>query len=119
LGRPLTVTLTPLATSMHFAQILATLCIVSPFLLIKEINMTTTEKKPVTRTVHKKSNNVRIIYQTDVFHPKGSLKNNFTLRPLKNAPFCLIPTSGSNFNPQNTQCIPVVKIFAFLGLEQN
>jgi hypothetical protein len=41
-------------------------------------------------------------------------------RPLKNAPFCPIPASGSNFNPQNTQqCIPVVKIFAFLGLEQN
>jgi len=28
-----------------------------------------------------------------------------------------MPASGSNFNPQNTQCIPVVKIFAFLGLE--
>jgi len=27
--------------------------------------------------------------------------------------------SGSNFNPQNTKCIPVVKIFAFLKLEQN
>jgi hypothetical protein len=26
--------------------------------------------------------------------------------------------SGSNFNPQNTLCIPVVKIFAFLELEQ-
>jgi hypothetical protein len=42
-----------------------------------------------------------------------------SLRPLKNAPFCPIPASGSNFNPKNTQCIPVVKIFAFLGLEQN
>jgi hypothetical protein len=40
-----------------------------------------------------------------------------TERPLQNAPFCPIPASGSNFNPQNTQCIPVVKIFAFLGLE--
>jgi len=40
-------------------------------------------------------------------------------RPLQNAPFCPIPASGSNFNPRNTQCIPVVKIFAFLGLEQN
>jgi hypothetical protein len=40
-------------------------------------------------------------------------------RPLQNAPFCPIPASGSNFNPQNTQCIPVVKIFAFLCLEQN
>jgi hypothetical protein len=48
---------------------------------------------------------------------------------LQNAPFCPIPASGSNFNPQNTQCIRacpvkceahfsgVVKIFAFLGLE--
>jgi hypothetical protein len=40
-------------------------------------------------------------------------------RPLQNAPFCPIPASGSNFNPQNTPGIPVVKIFAFLGLEQN
>jgi hypothetical protein len=40
-------------------------------------------------------------------------------RPLKNTPFCPISASGSNFNPQNTQCIPVVKIFAFLELEQN
>ncbi|MBW1836842.1 MAG: hypothetical protein JRI99_07810 [Deltaproteobacteria bacterium] len=40
-------------------------------------------------------------------------------RPLQNAPFCPIPVSGSNFNPQKTKCIPVVKIFAFLGLEQN
>jgi len=39
------------------------------------------------------------------------------LRPLQNAPFCPIPASGSNFNPQNTQCIPVVKIIAFLGFE--
>jgi len=38
---------------------------------------------------------------------------------LKNAPFYPIPASGSNLNPQNTQCIPAVKIFAFLGLEQN
>jgi hypothetical protein len=40
-------------------------------------------------------------------------------RPLQNAPFCPISVSGSNFNPQNTICIPVVKIFAFLELEQN
>jgi len=40
-------------------------------------------------------------------------------RPLQKAPFCPIPASGSNFNPQNTKCIPVVKIIAFLGLEQN
>jgi hypothetical protein len=39
------------------------------------------------------------------------------MKPLKNAPFCPISASGSNFNPQNTQCIPVVKIFAFLELE--
>ena len=29
-----------------------------------------------------------------------------------------VSASGSNFNPQNTQCIPVVKIFAFLELEK-
>jgi len=28
-----------------------------------------------------------------------------TKRPLKNAPFRPISASGSNFNPQNTQCI--------------
>jgi len=37
---------------------------------------------------------------------------------LKNLPFCPISASGSNFNPRNTQCIPVGKIFAFLELEQ-
>jgi len=40
------------------------------------------------------------------------------MRPLQNAPFCPISASGSNFNSQNTQCIPVVKIIAFLELEQ-
>jgi hypothetical protein len=38
-------------------------------------------------------------------------------RSLQNAPFCPISASHSNFNPQNTQCIPAVKIFAFLELE--
>jgi len=27
-------------------------------------------------------------------------------------------STGSNFNPRNTQCIPVVKIIAFLELKQ-
>ncbi len=40
-------------------------------------------------------------------------------RPLQNAPFCPISALGSNFHPQNTQCIPVVQIFACLELEQN
>jgi len=40
-------------------------------------------------------------------------------RPLKNTPFCPISASDSNFNPQNTRCISVVKIFVFLVLEQN
>jgi len=44
---------------------------------------------------------------------------NILLRPLQNALFCPILALGSNFNPQNTQCIPVVKIFACLELEQN
>jgi len=53
----------------------------------------------------------------------------FVSRPLQNASFCPISVSGSNFNPQNTQCIRacpvgpedrtgVDKIFAFLELEQ-
>jgi len=45
------------------------------------------------------------------------MKTTRILRPLQNAPFRPIPASGSNFNPQNTQCIPVVKIFAFLRFE--
>jgi hypothetical protein len=36
---------------------------------------------------------------------------------LKNLPFCPISALGSNFNPRNTQCIPVVKITAFLEPE--
>ena len=38
------------------------------------------------------------------------------MKPLKNASFRPIPALGSNFNPRNTQCIPVVNIFACLGL---
>jgi hypothetical protein len=41
------------------------------------------------------------------------------MRPLKNALFYPISASGSNLNPRNTKGIPVVKIFAFLDLEQN
>ena len=37
-------------------------------------------------------------------------------RPLKNTPFRLISVLDSTFNPRNTQCIPVVKIFALLEL---
>ena len=40
------------------------------------------------------------------------------MRLLQNVPFCPISVSGSNFNPQITHRIPVVKIFAFLELEQ-
>jgi len=48
-------------------------------------------------------------------------------RSLQKAPLCSISVSGSNFNPRNIQYIhpkgiyyaaPVVKIFAFLELEQ-
>jgi len=41
---------------------------------------------------------------------------------LQNAPFGPISASGSNFNPQNTQCIPVVKWLKFspsLNLNKN
>jgi hypothetical protein len=45
----------------------------------------------------------------------GSLKR---LRPLKNAPFCPISLSGSNFNPQNTLCIPWLKFSSSLNLNK-
>jgi hypothetical protein len=44
--------------------------------------------------------------------------NDYETRPLKNAPFWSISASGSNFNSQNTQCIPAIKIVAFLELKQ-
>jgi hypothetical protein len=52
----------------------------------------------------------------------ASLFETFAKRPL--LPNFCVPderdlSTGSNLNPQNTQCIPVVKIFAFLELEQN
>jgi hypothetical protein len=41
---------------------------------------------------------------------------------MQNTTFCPISALGSNFNPQNTQCIPVVNPafggIAFLELEQ-
>ena len=40
------------------------------------------------------------------------------LSQFQNVPVCPISASDSNFNPRNTQCIPVVKIFTFLDLEQ-
>ncbi len=43
----------------------------------------------------------------------GKLQSQF-----QNVPFCPISALGSNCNPRNTLCIPVVKIFAFLDLEQ-
>ena len=39
--------------------------------------------------------------------------------PLKNIPFWPISASDSDFNPRHTQCMPPVKIFAFLDLDQN
>jgi len=47
------------------------------------------------------------------FHYCNPLFETFEKRP-----FLPISVSGLNFNPQNTQCIPVVKIFIFLELEQ-
>jgi hypothetical protein len=57
------------------------------------------------------------------FYPQDPGKPPFVragdaVRPLQNAPFCPTSASGSNFNPQNTLCIPAVKIFAYLELEQ-
>ena len=38
--------------------------------------------------------------------------------PERKLSFSPISVSGSNFNPRNTQCIPLVKTFAFLELKQ-
>jgi hypothetical protein len=45
------------------------------------------------------------------------MQNFKPVRPLKNIPFCPIFASDANFNPRNTHCISVVKIFVFLNLE--
>jgi len=44
---------------------------------------------------------------------------NFSLEAVREWLFSAISASGSDFNPQNTQCIPAVKIFAFLDLAKN
>jgi hypothetical protein len=64
---------------------------------------------------HKENFSTFIPEKTSSYQLKGMMRS----KPLQNAPFCPISVSGSNFNPQNTQCIPAVKIFAFLELEQN
>jgi len=40
------------------------------------------------------------------------------MRLSQNTSFCPISVSDSNFNPQKTQCMSMVKIFAILELEQ-
>jgi hypothetical protein len=50
----------------------------------------------------------------------NNTKETFAKRPI--LPNCCVPDerdslTGSNYNPQNTKCIPVVKIFAFLEFE--
>jgi len=62
---------------------------------------------------YRRSARMRLIRCGNVKGQNGNI-----LRPLQNAPFCPISVSGSNFNPRNTQCIPAVKIFAFLELKQ-
>jgi hypothetical protein len=55
----------------------------------------------------------------NTFTERVAMPQDLALRPLKNTPFRPISVSGSNFNPRNTHCIPVVKIFAFLELKRN
>ncbi len=50
------------------------------------------------------------------FHFQYGHGMNYKLVPIRK---WLISASGLDFNPQNTQCIPAVKIFVFLDLEQN
>ncbi|MBU1054105.1 MAG: hypothetical protein KKC46_09785 [Proteobacteria bacterium] len=46
------------------------------------------------------------------------MKKIMRLSQFQNAPFWPISALGSNFNPRNTQCIPVVEIFSRLELDQ-
>jgi hypothetical protein len=82
-----------------------------PFLIIQVDLLVDRETLSVHVNNHKKKINSKPHIHSQNLH--------LDKRPLKNAPFCSIPVSGLNFNPQNTQCIPVVKIIAFLDLEQN
>ncbi len=55
---------------------------------------------------------IRYPYQTDEAISKRSFLPNICVPDERDL------STGSNFNPRNTPCIPVVKIFAFLDLEQ-
>ena len=46
-------------------------------------------------------------------------QKNRSLVPDRKLLFFPISASGSNYNPRNTHCIPVVIIFAFLDLGKN
>jgi len=46
----------------------------------------------------------------------GYFVTSYELVSERKLPFFPISASDSDFNPQNTQCIPAVKIFAFLEL---
>jgi len=52
---------------------------------------------------------------------RSMIQKNNSERPLQNGTFCPISASGSNFNPRNTPCIPVVvrlRRIAVLEFEQ-
>jgi hypothetical protein len=54
------------------------------------------------------------------YSPKNQKNNLLSFRRRRlchNAPFGTISASGSNFNPQNTQCILPVENLAFLDME--
>ncbi|MDP2646346.1 MAG: hypothetical protein Q8P24_15515, partial [Desulfobacterales bacterium] len=60
-----------------------------------------------------------IMSSLSFFAPTQNPQTPLSSRPLQNPLFRPISVSGENFNPHNTQCIPAVKIFSFLELEQN
>ncbi|MBU3946660.1 MAG: hypothetical protein KJ826_00360 [Proteobacteria bacterium] len=43
---------------------------------------------------------------------------NLQMSQFQNVPFWPISVLGENFNPRNTPCIPAVKIFTRLDLDQ-
>ncbi|OEU62268.1 MAG: hypothetical protein BBJ57_10230 [Desulfobacterales bacterium PC51MH44] len=50
---------------------------------------------------------------------KRPLSKSALICPISASPMSgIFASTGSNFNPRNTLCIPVVKIFAFLDFEQ-
>ncbi|MDY7032821.1 MAG: hypothetical protein SVY10_13050 [Thermodesulfobacteriota bacterium] len=56
---------------------------------------------------------------SDCYYLSGVYPEKSYLVPIHKWLFSAISASDSDFNPQNTKCIPAVKIFIFLDLAEN